>query len=343
MRPGKRIGGRKHDGRGFRAGRTRNTTPHTAELRPDGAVADARAGDQEVHGSHVRGSGSCGVEDQAGSELRRNVVGRGALRSSTVGREDASQTCGAECTSDTSTPVRSRSRGMRGRRRSSLSTEGHEISGVPRGSAGRGNPPERNKLVATMAEKSHGLTREWKIIRRRSRQSRFSRPIRPTSSAKSHGGGGSRSEVSRSRGSNPERIRRERSTRREKGVKRRKRLDSSSDADTSSARSRGGGCPAEARDRDPNARRSKIIAQKEARSSTNRFQCDKAKKIASRRSKGHTENHGRPRHDSWPKEKSANESGLGEKFMPDADKNAGGNTSAAGAAPAQASQTLRTA
>ena len=143
--------------------------------------------------------------------------------------------------------------------------------------------------------------REWKAVRRGSRQSRFSGSIRPASGARSHGGGGSRPEAGRSRVSDPERPRRRRSARCEKDDKWRKRVDPSSGADTSSARARGGGRPAEPRGRDPNARGSEINIKSEARDSASGFQCNEAEEAASRRPKGRSEDYGHSPWLSWQK------------------------------------------
>ena len=179
-------------------------------------------------------------------QFRRSLVGRGAPRGSAVGRESTSLASRAECTLGASAPVHDRSRHLRSRGRSPHSGEGRENSGGPRGTARRGSPPERLGLAAGVARRSRDRARKWKAVRRGSRQSRFSGSIRPASGARSHGGGGSRPEAGRSRGSDPERPRRRRSARCEKDDKWRKTVDPSSGADTSSARARRGGRPAEA-------------------------------------------------------------------------------------------------
>ena len=251
--------GWEHGGRGIRVGRSELSAARTAESRSVGEGTVARARDRDVYGSHVCGSRSCEVNDPPWGQFRRSLVGSGAPRGSPARREKTSLASRAERTLGASTPVHSRSRHLRRRGRSPHSKEGDENTEWPRRTSRWGSTPERFGLAAGVARGSRDPAREWEAVRRGSRQSFFSWSVRPASSTRRHGGGGSRPEAGCSRESDPERPRRRRSARCEKDDKWGKRVDPSSGADASSARARGGGGPTEPRDRDSNATGSEII------------------------------------------------------------------------------------
>ena len=134
----------------------------------------------------------------------------------------------------------------------------------------------------------------------------------------------------------------------QRSVKRRtsgvKGIALSAGADTSSARSRGGGGRTEPRSRDSNVTGSEIIIKSEARGCASSFQCNETKETASRREEGRSEDHGNSRHDFRGRKRGTrNGNGLGRELTLCANKSARRRVSAAEAASPQTNPTLRAA